>query len=115
LFFWRPGHSQLIDHERADGVKNGKSRSTGEPDSTFAVGLFHAYRCGNICFHLYLVRRESGNCAITRDGDAMSKLSAALLITASQCAMAALGLLILVVIADLTYRVIPSSHLGMNR
>jgi hypothetical protein len=29
--------------------------------------------------------------------------------------MAALGLLILVVIADLTYRVIPSSRLGMSR
>jgi hypothetical protein len=41
--------------------------------------------------------------------------SAALLITASQLAMAALGLLILVVIADLTYRVIPSSHRGMSR
>jgi hypothetical protein len=47
---------------KANGVKNGKSRSTGETDAFSTVGLFRAYRCRNFRFHICLVGRE-GQCA----------------------------------------------------
>ncbi len=44
----------------------------------------------------------------------MSKLYAALLVIASQFAMAALGMLILVVLADVSHLVAPTHTPGMN-
>jgi hypothetical protein len=44
---------------RADGVKNGTSRSTRAAAGFSVVGLFRAYRCGNLRFHLCLVAVET--------------------------------------------------------
>ena len=49
----------------ANGVKNGKSRSTGETDAASTVGLFRTYPCRKFCFHVCLVERE-GQCAANR-------------------------------------------------
>jgi hypothetical protein len=47
---------------------------------------------------------------------AMSKLLSVFLVIASQCALAVLGLLILVTITDITHLVTPTnSYVGMNR
>jgi hypothetical protein len=39
----------------ANGVENGRSQSTGKTGGLCIAGLFRAYRCWNVCFHVCLV------------------------------------------------------------
>jgi hypothetical protein len=67
IVFLRPGVSQSIDRatrhgdrpSSADGVKDGKSRSTGEIDGFSVAELFRAYRCWSVCLHVCLVRANA--------------------------------------------------------
>jgi hypothetical protein len=59
LMLWNGPQKHGDRSSSADGVKDGKSRSTGEIDSFSTAELFRAYHCRNFCFHVCLVRANA--------------------------------------------------------